>query len=43
MTQTVSLVIKWSDHYEVHYPDHVEFWSLDRQTKLGESPVETVN
>lgn len=29
-------------HYEVHFNDRVEFWSMDMQTKQGESKVEKV-
>ena len=28
-------------HYELHYPNHVEFWTLD-DVKLGESKVEAI-
>jgi len=31
---TTTLIIKRGSHYEVHYVDRVEFWSLDLQTKL---------
>jgi hypothetical protein len=37
------LIIKRTEpdeHYEVHYNDRVEFWSMDMKTKQGESKVE---
>lgn len=39
---TVTFILRRSDHYEVHYPTHVEFWSLDLQKQLGTSPTHQV-
>ena len=41
MNDTPRLIVTRHDpepHYEVHYAEHVEFWTVDGR-KLGESPV----
>jgi len=35
------LVIKREDHYELHFDNSVEFWSLDMKQKIDESKVHT--
>jgi hypothetical protein len=43
MSELPSFIIKRTEpdnHFEVHYRDRVEFWSIDMRKKLGESKVE---
>lgn len=40
--QQVTLLIKRGDHYEAHFSDRVEFWTLDLQRQLGTANVHKI-